>query len=48
MRDKAPAYFDEETGVWGITRHGDVKEIAKDPDTFSNAGSIRPTRAPCP
>jgi cytochrome P450 family 142 subfamily A polypeptide 1 len=48
MRDNAPAYFDEEAGVWGITRHADIKEIAKDPDTFSNAGGIRPDSGPLP
>ena len=42
MRDHAPAYFDEAAGVWGITRYADVKEISKDPETFSNAGGIRP------
>ena len=42
MRDEAPAYFDETSGVWGITRYADIKEISKDPDTFSNAGGIRP------
>jgi len=42
MRDHAPAYWDESSGVWGITRYADVKEISKDPDTFSNAGGIRP------
>jgi cholest-4-en-3-one 26-monooxygenase len=42
MRDQAPAYFDEKSGVWGITRYADVKEISKDPETFSNAGGIRP------
>jgi len=42
MRRNAPAYFDERSGVWGITRHADIKEISKDPDTFSNAGGIRP------
>ena len=42
MRRHAPAYFDERNGVWGITRHRDVKEVAKDPQTFSNAGGIRP------
>jgi cytochrome P450 family 142 subfamily A polypeptide 1 len=42
MRREAPAYFDEEAGVWGITRYADIKEISKDPDTFSNAGGIRP------
>ncbi|MBV8462084.1 MAG: cytochrome P450, partial [Acidimicrobiales bacterium] len=42
MRDHAPAFFDEKAGVWGITRYQDVKDISKDPDTFSNAGGIRP------
>jgi cytochrome P450 family 142 subfamily A polypeptide 1 len=42
MRENAPAYFDESSGVWGITRYADIKEISKDPDTFSNAGGIRP------
>ena len=42
MRNEAPAYFDEAAGVWGITRYADVKEISKDPETFSNAGGIRP------
>jgi cholest-4-en-3-one 26-monooxygenase len=42
MRAEAPAYFDEAAGIWGITRYADIKEISKDPDTFSNAGGIRP------
>ncbi len=42
MRAHAPAYFDESAGVWGITRYTDIKEISKDPETFSNAGGIRP------
>jgi cytochrome P450 family 142 subfamily A polypeptide 1 len=42
MREHAPAYFDEVGGVWGISRYADIKEISKDPDTFSNAGGIRP------
>ena len=48
MRDHAPAYFDEPSGVWGITRYADVREISKDPDTFSNAGGIRPDGFPLP
>jgi len=42
MRANAPAYFDEGAGVWGMSRYADVREISKDPDTFSNAGGIRP------
>ncbi len=48
MRTHAPAYLDEPHGVWGITRHADIKEISKDPDTFSNAGGIRPDTGPLP
>ena len=48
MREHAPAYFDEAAGVWGITRYTDIKEISKDPDTFSNAGGIRPDGFPLP
>jgi cytochrome P450 family 142 subfamily A polypeptide 1 len=42
MRRHAPAYFDERSGVWGITRYRDLKDISKDPETFSSAGGIRP------
>jgi cytochrome P450 family 142 subfamily A polypeptide 1 len=48
MREHAPAYFDESSGVWGITRYHDVREISKDPDTYSNAGGIRPDGFPLP
>ncbi len=48
MRQHAPAYFDESAGVWGITRYADIKEISKDPETFSNAGGIRPDNGPLP
>ncbi len=42
MREYAPAYYDKSAGVWGITRYSDIREISKDPETFSNAGGIRP------
>ncbi len=48
MRDHAPAYFDEASGVWGITRYADIRDISKDPETFSNAGGIRPDGFPLP
>jgi cytochrome P450 family 142 subfamily A polypeptide 1 len=48
MRKHAPAYFDEASGVWGITRYADIKEISKDPETFSSAGGIRPEGFPLP
>jgi len=48
MRANAPVYFDEANGVWGITRYADLKAIAADPGTFSNAGGIRPDFGPLP
>ena len=48
MRANAPVYFDEHSGVWGITRYADLKAISADPATFSNAGGIRPDNGPLP
>jgi cytochrome P450 family 142 subfamily A polypeptide 1 len=48
MRTNAPVYFDERNGVWGITKYDDLKAVAKDPATFSNAGGIRPDNGPLP
>jgi cholest-4-en-3-one 26-monooxygenase len=48
MRANAPVYFDEASGVWGITRYEDVREVSKHPETFSNAGGIRPENPPIP
>src|SRR5215204_5604764 len=42
MRKNAPVYFDSASGVWAVTRYEDVREISKHPETFSNAGGIRP------
>jgi len=46
MRANAPVYFDEANGVWGITRHADLKTAELDPATFSSAGGIRPDTGP--
>ena len=48
MRANAPVYFDEPNGVWGITRYADLKAVAADPATFSNAQGIRPDNGPLP
>lgn len=48
MRQHDPVYFDEEAGVWGISRYDDIKAIESDPATFSNAGGIRPETGPIP
>ena len=48
IRRHDPVYFDEEAGVWGISRYEHIKEIESDPATFSNAGGIRPETGPIP
>lgn len=48
MRKNDPVYFDEAHNVWGITKHRDIKDISKDPATFSSAGGIRPDVGPLP
>ncbi len=48
IRRHDPVYFDEEAGVWGISRYEHIKEIESDPVTFSNAGGIRPETGPIP
>ena len=48
MRANAPVYFDEANGVWGVTRHADVRAVSADPATFSSGGGIRPDSGPLP
>ncbi len=48
MRANDPVYHDEKHNIWGITKHRDIKDIAKNPLTFSNAGGIRPDVGPLP
>jgi len=42
MREHAPAYFDEKSGIWGISRYEDVRAIGQDPTSFSSAQGSRP------
>lgn len=44
MRANAPVYWDG--AVWGISRHRDLKDISRDPATFSSARGIRPDAGP--
>lgn len=46
MRAQAPVYWDGT--VWGVTRYADVKEVSRQPETFSNAGGIRPQQPALP
>ena len=48
MRENDPVYWDDASGVWGITKYADLKEISKNTEVFSNAGGIRPDSGPMP
>ena len=48
MRINAPAYWDETSQLWGVTRHADVMELSKRPEAFCSGGSSRPDAPPIP
>jgi cytochrome P450 family 142 subfamily A polypeptide 1 len=42
MREHAPAYWDDETGLWAITRHADIQRVEADHVTFCSVKGSRP------
>ena len=48
MRANEPVYHDAANGIWGITKHRDIKDISKNPIDFINGGGIRPDMGPLP
>ena len=48
MRINAPAYWDDVSRLWGITRYADVMEISKRSEIFCSSGSSRPDAPPLP
>ncbi|MEM9204261.1 MAG: cytochrome P450, partial [Actinomycetota bacterium] len=42
MRENAPVYWDDESGLWAITRHADIQRIEGDYQTFCSAKGSRP------
>jgi cytochrome P450 family 142 subfamily A polypeptide 1 len=48
LRRHDPVYWDDQGQVWGITRYEHIKQVSKDPATFSSAGGIRPDAPPLP
>ncbi len=42
MREHAPVYWDDGTGIWGITRYADVMAVSKDWETFCSGKGSRP------
>jgi cytochrome P450 family 142 subfamily A polypeptide 1 len=48
MREHAPVYFDENSGLWGVATYDGVLAAERDAQTFSNAGGSRPETGPLP
>ncbi len=42
MRSKAPVYWDDATGIWGITRYADIMTVSRDAATFCSGQGSRP------
>ncbi|MEM8705759.1 MAG: cytochrome P450 [Actinomycetota bacterium] len=42
MRDNAPVYWDDVSGLWAITRHADIQRIEADFETFCSEKGSRP------
>ncbi|MEM9176235.1 MAG: cytochrome P450 [Myxococcota bacterium] len=42
MRAEAPVYWDDATGIWGITRYADIMTVSKDAATFCSGHGSRP------
>ena len=48
MRRNAPLYWDERSGVWGVTLHEDILRLSRDGETFCNRHGMRPDSPPMP
>jgi cytochrome P450 family 142 subfamily A polypeptide 1 len=42
MRREAPVYWDDGTGIWGITRYADIMTVSRDAKTFCSVKGSRP------
>ena len=42
MREHAPVYWDDGTGIWGIARYADIMRVSKDWETFCSGQGSRP------
>jgi cytochrome P450 len=47
-REAAPIFYADSIDHWIVTRHRDIRQIFRDPPTFSAANANAPLRAPCP
>ncbi len=48
MRGNAPAYWDEQTAVWGVAAHADIMHVSKSPHVFCNSQGMRPDQPAIP
>ena len=46
LRDEAPAYRDEDSGLWFISRYADIERATTDYEIFSSAGGNAPKDSP--
>ncbi|MBB83722.1 MAG: cytochrome P450 [Deltaproteobacteria bacterium] len=42
MREEAPVYWDDATGIWGITRYDDIMAVSRDARNFCSGKGSRP------
>jgi cytochrome P450 family 142 subfamily A polypeptide 1 len=42
MREHAPVYWDDATGIWGVARYEDLMTVARDWETFCSGEGSRP------
>jgi cytochrome P450 family 142 subfamily A polypeptide 1 len=42
LRANAPVYYDEQNGLWGVSRHADICAIERDPQLWTSTGGFRP------
>ncbi|MEV0409111.1 cytochrome P450 [Actinoallomurus sp. NPDC050550] len=48
LRREAPVYHDEANGLWGVSRHADIRDIERDPRLWTSSGGYRPQIAADP
>jgi cytochrome P450 family 142 subfamily A polypeptide 1 len=48
MREHAPVYRDEASGVWGVATYEELVRVSKDTETFCSRMSSRPDSPPIP
>ena len=46
-REAAPVFYADSIDHWVVTRHREIKQIFRDPPTFSAANANAPLRPPC-